>query len=197
MMKIEVNNNEFFECFIMSLIKFIKFSKRMLNCPVFWVLIINEISVNYIIDFSPSSLKIALKEASGWLVGFDLMNIDSFNKINYLIEQIEKYRNKDFPLNLVIFGNKYDCYENIKVKNEDIEEMIEIYKVPFFKTSEKDGSNVKNLFEFIIKMSLIKNKQLLNEIGLSEDIPFESIKIEEKEEPKLSKTNKKKKKRKK
>ena len=132
-------------------------------------------------------MKIALKEASGCLVGFDLMNIDSFNKINYLIEQIEKYRNKDFPLNLVIFGNKYDCYENIKVKNEDIEEMIEIYKVPFFKTSAKDGSNVKNLFEFIIKMSLIKNKQLLNEIGLSEDIPFESIKIEEKEEPKLSK----------
>ena len=143
-------------------------------------------------------MKIALKEASGCLVGFDLMNIDSFNKINYLIEQIEKYRNKDFPLNLVIFGNKYDCYENIKVKNEDIEEMIEIYKVPFFKTSAKDGSNVKNLFEFIIKMSLIKNKQLLNEIGLSEDIPFESIKIEEKEEPKLSKKKiKKKKKRKK
>ena len=70
-----------------------------------------------------SDTKILSKSVDGYLVGFDLTYPESFKKIDYLIEQIEIYRNKDCPLNLVIFGNICDDLENIKVKDEDIEQI--------------------------------------------------------------------------
>ena len=125
------------------------------------------------------------KNADGYLVGFDLTSLRSFDTIKYFIESIEENRNEDFPLNLVIFGNKCDKLQDIKVKDEDIEQIIKICNVPFFKTSSKDGTNVTNLFEYIFKIALINNKKLMNEIGLSEDTPFESIKLIEKEIQKI------------
>ena len=97
-------------------------------------------------------------------------------------------------MNLVIFGNMCYRFQDIEIKEEDIEKIKEKYKVKYFNTSAKDGTNVKNLFEYIIKKTL-KNKKLLNEIGLPEDIPFEEINIIEKPQKiEIKKINKKKKK---
>ena len=141
-----------------------------------------------------SIIKDMYKRMDGFLVGFNLTEKNSIGPINYFIEQIKEKRNKDFPLNLVIFGNKCDRFQDIEIKEEDIEKIKEKYKVKYFNTSAKDGTNVKNLFEYIIKKTL-KNKKLLNEIGLPEDIPFEEINIIEKPQKiEIKKINKKKKK---
>ena len=141
-----------------------------------------------------SIIKDMYKRMDGFLVWFNLTEKNSIGPINYFIEQIKEKRNKDFPLNLVIFGNKCDRFQDIEIKEEDIEKIKEKYKVKYFNTSAKDGTNVKNLFEYIIKKTL-KNKKLLNEIGLPEDIPFEEINIIEKPQKiEIKKINKKKKK---
>ena len=120
------------------------------------------------------------KNMDGFLVGFDLTDNNSIDSISYYIYNIEQFRNKNFPLNLVLFGSKCDNLENIKIKEKDIVKLKEKYKAKYFNTSAKYDTNVKNLFNYMIKKAL-KSKKLLKEIGIIEDIPFESIDIKEKE----------------
>ncbi len=55
-----------------------------------------------------SITKMFYKDADGILLGFALTNKNTFEQVNYWIEQIEANKNKDFPVNLVLFGNKCD-----------------------------------------------------------------------------------------
>ena len=131
-----------------------------------------------------SLTKMFYKGADGILIGFDLTNKNTFDQVVYWIEQIEENKNKDFPVNLVLFGNKCDKKEEIVVNDDDIELLKKKYNFQYFVTSAKDGTNVKNAFEYIIKAT-IKAKGLLKKIGLSPDIPFDDIEIKEKEIQKL------------
>ena len=124
------------------------------------------------------------KNADGILLGFDLTNKHTFETINYWFEQIEQNKNKDFPVNLVLFGNKCDKKEEIVVNNDDIELLKKKYSFQYFATSAKDGTNVQNAFEYIIKAT-IKAKGLLEKIGLSPDIPFDDIEIKVKENQRI------------
>ena len=80
---------------------------------------------------------------------------------------------------MVLFGNKCDDKENIKVKEEDIKKMKEKYKLEYFETSAKNGTNVNELFEYLVKLTL-KTRGFLKKVGLPEDIPFEAIQIKTK-----------------
>ena len=136
------------------------------------------------------------KGADGILVGFDLTNKNTFSQVNYWIEQIEANKTKDNPISIVLFGNKCDAKEQIVVKDEEIKSLKEKYNFEFFATSAKDGTNVKNAFEYLIKTTL-KTNGLLEKIGLSPDIPFDNIEIKVKENQKIeSKSNKQKRKKK-
>ena len=88
-----------------------------------------------------SITKMVYKGADGILVGFDLTDIDSFNQVNYWIDQIEANKSKDYPISLILFGNKCDIKENIAVKDTDIESLKNKYNLEFFATSAKDGIN--------------------------------------------------------
>ena len=127
-----------------------------------------------------SLTKMFYKGADGILVGFDLTNKNSFEQVNYWIEQIEEKKNKDFPVSIVLFGNKCDKKRQIVVKDDEIELLKKKYNFQYFATSAKDGTNVKNAFEYLIK-TIIKAKGLLKKIGLSPNIPFDDIEIKEKE----------------
>ena len=120
----------------------------------------------------------------GILLGFDLTNKNTFDQLDYWIEQIEANKKEDFPISLVLFGNKYDDKEHIEVKDEDIELKKKKYNLEYFATSAKDGTNVQNIFEYLIKTT-IKAKGLLDKIGLSSDIPIDDISIKVKEMQKL------------
>ena len=151
---------------------------------------INNCDINIVINDTAgqerfrSMTKMVYKGADGILLGFDLTNKDTFNKVNYWIGQIEDNKNKDYPISLVLFGNKCDKKEQIVVNDDDIESLKRQYNLEFFATSAKDGTNVQEAFEYLIKKTL-KAKGLLGKIGLSPDIPFDDIAIKVKEDQKL------------
>ena len=62
--------------------------------------------------------------------------------------------------------------------------MKEKYKLTFYKTSAKDGTNVQNAFQHLTKITL-KTRGLLSKIGLPENTKIEDIIITEKENQKL------------
>ena len=131
-----------------------------------------------------SLTKMFYKGADGILVGFDLTEPNTLEQVNYWIGQIEANKSKEYPLSLLLFGNKCDDKENIKVKEEDIKKMKEKYKLEYFETSAKDGTNVKAIFEHLTKITL-KQRGFLKQIGLPEDTPIEEINIIEKENQRI------------
>ncbi len=141
-----------------------------------------------------SITKMFYKGADGILVGFDLTEPNTLEQVNYWIGQIEANKSKEYPLSLILFGNKCDDKENIKVKEEDIKKMREKYDLEYFETSAKDGTNVQTIFEHLTKLTL-KKRGFLKKVGLPDDIPIEEINIIEKEDQRIEykKTIKKKK----
>ena len=143
-----------------------------------------------------SLTKMFYKGADGILVGFDLTEPKTLQLVDFWIQEIEINKSKEHPISLVLFGNKCDDKENIKVKQEDIKKMQEKHKLDYFETSAKDGTNVRTIFEHLTKITL-KSRGFLTKIGLPEDTPLEEINIIEKEDHKIEvgkKTHKKKKK---
>ena len=131
-----------------------------------------------------SLTKMFYKGADGIFVGFSLLDPKTLESINYWIQQINENCSKEYPISLVLFGNKCDDKENIKVKKEEIDAIKNKYDLTYFETSAKDNINIQNLFEYLIKTTIKKRGNLKN-IGLSEDASLDDIKITIKENQKL------------
>ena len=129
-----------------------------------------------------SLTKMFYKGADGILVGFDLTDPNTLEQVNYWIQQIDLNKSRDYPISLILFGNKCDCEK--KVKDEDINKIIDNYKIPYFETSAKDGTNVQKIFEHLTKITL-KSRGFLARIGLPAETPIEEINIIEKENQKI------------
>ena len=136
------------------------------------------------------------KQADAILIGFSLTDKISLNNINYWFEEINSNKNESLA-GLVLFGNKCDDKINTAVKPEDITPIINKYNLTYFETSAKTNINIQELFEFLIKTTIIK-KGHLKRIGLDEKSTFDDININIKEnqrlEVKKKKVHKKKKK---
>ena len=124
--------------------------------------------------------KMSYKNADGILVGFALNAPETLESVNYWIEQINNNTNKGGSVSLVLFGNKCDDEKNISVKKEKIDEISSKYGLKYFKTSAKLNINIKNIFEYLVKETIIK-KGLLTKIGLNDNSNIDEIKIVEKE----------------
>ena len=131
-----------------------------------------------------SLTKMFYKGADGILVGFSLTEAKTLESVNYWINEINQNCSKEYPISLVLFGNKCDDKENIQVKQEDIDKIKDKYNLTYFETSAKDNINIQNIFEYLTKMTIIKRKNLQN-IGLSPDDTIDDIVIQEKENQKL------------
>ena len=131
-----------------------------------------------------SLTKMFYKGADGIFVGFSLVEPQTLESIDYWISQINDNCSKDYPISLVLFGNKCDDKENIKVKKEDIDAIKNKYNLTYFETSAKDNINIQNLFEYLIKTT-IKKKGNLKNIGLPENASLDDITINIKENQKL------------
>jgi Ras-related protein Rab-35 len=131
-----------------------------------------------------SLTKMFYKGADGILVGFSLTEAKTLESVNYWINEINQNCSKEYPISLVLFGNKCDDKENIDVKQEAIDEIINKYNLTYFETSAKDNINIQNIFEYLTKITIIKRKNLQN-IGLSPDATIDDIVIQEKENQKL------------
>ena len=128
--------------------------------------------------------KMFYKGSDGIFIGFSLTDKKSFESINYWIQQIYENCDNESPLCLVLFGNKCDDKENIVVSSADIDKLKKQYNISYFETSAKDGINVQSMFEYLIKLTIVKKGNLKN-IGLSEKNSIDDIIINEKENQKM------------
>ena len=78
---------------------------------------------------------------------FDLTDDYSFLSIedwrNVFLEQLAEGERRDFPF--ILLGNKSDLLDR-KVKEEDINNLCEKYKMPYFETSAKNNINIEEAF---------------------------------------------------
>ena len=142
-----------------------------------------------------SLTKMFYKGADGILIGFSLTDSKSLESINYWINEINENCSKDYPISLVLFGNKCDDKDNYQVSQEEIDKIVNEFKLPYFETSAKDNINITNIFEYLTKLTIQKKGNLKN-IGLPEGAPLDQIIIKEKENQKLEVIQKKPKKKK-
>ena len=114
------------------------------------------------------------KNTDGILIGFSLTDKKSFNSIEFWLEQINENCNDPNKISLVLFGNKCDDKSNIDVKPEEINIIKEKYNLEYFETSAKENINIQNLFEYLIKNTIIK-KGDLEKIGLKKNSTINEI----------------------
>lgn len=87
--------------------------------------------------------------ANAAIVCFDLNNPESFKNVSSWLKDVNKIR-ANIPIILV--GTKNDL--NQEVHDENIEKYITEKNLPFFKTSAKEGENVRDVFMKMIDMIL-------------------------------------------
>ena len=91
-----------------------------------------------------------IKKIDGIIIMYDISNKSSFEEINNWIATIRDNTNN--YLCKILVGNKCDLSGDIReVTLKEGEKKAEEYKIPFFETSCKDGTNVDEVFEKIIE----------------------------------------------
>ena len=87
------------------------------------------------------------QSSQGLLVVYDITDKDSFENINFWMENIKK--NAPENVKLILVGNKCDLANERKVTIEDGENKARNYNIKFFESSAKDGTNVNELFFYL------------------------------------------------
>ena len=101
------------------------------------------------------------RDAQVAILTYDVTNADSFQDLNYWLEQLNDKVNKDNML-LFLAGNKCDVDNNMKkVSSKEAKEFAEQNNMFFFETSAKTGAGIKDLFRTIAKKEyeLISKKE--------------------------------------
>ena len=87
------------------------------------------------------------QSSHGLLVVYDITDRESFDKINFWMENIKN--NAPENAKLILVGNKCDLANERKVTIEDGEKKARNYNIKFFESSAKDGTNVNELFFYL------------------------------------------------
>ena len=82
---------------------------------------------------------------------FDVTSRKDFEELNNILSLImEKHEFEDIPILLI--ANKIDLVDEREIYKEDIENFVkENSLIGYFEVSCKDGTNVKESFDFLIK----------------------------------------------
>jgi len=89
------------------------------------------------------------------IVCFDLTEKESLNSIGYWIDQLCN-RIELNQIGLVLVGTKLDLtnLENDDGISEEVEKYVKKYNIKYFKTSSLSGKNVKEVFNYLVKITL-------------------------------------------
>ena len=137
-----------------------------------------------------SITKMFYKGADGILVGFSLLEESTLESVHYWLKQIKENLDDGKNISIILFGNKCDCKESIKITKAKIDEMTNKYNLKYFETSAKENINVKEMFEYLTKMCLIRKKDINKIIGFK-DKYYDEKNFNEKEIPLVEKENQK------
>jgi small GTP-binding protein len=90
-----------------------------------------------------------IKGANGILLVYDVTQRTSFEGIKNWVKQIKEQVSS--RVSVVLIGNKTDLVDKREVKTEEGEELGKEYNYQFFETTAKDGININEAFEALIK----------------------------------------------
>ena len=95
-----------------------------------------------------------IKGANGIILIYDITNKNSFEGIKNWIRQVKEIVSSRVCVALV--GNKIDMKDNREISKEDGKKLSEEMKYPFYEASAKDGININECFDDLIKR-IVKN----------------------------------------
>jgi Ras-related protein Rab-1A len=84
----------------------------------------------------------------GLAIVYDVSNGESFNKVDFWMQEIEKANAGEIPCKILI-GNKSDLPDR-EVTSEQGEEVAKRYNMPFMETSAKDSTNIEDMFQAMV-----------------------------------------------
>ena len=102
------------------------------------------------------------KGKNGILVVYDITNRQSFDDINFWLNEIKEKANKNTVLLLV--GNKCDLEDERKVSFQEGKDFADNNGIKFIETSAKTNQNVDEAFEILIDEVIKNNKDILKKI---------------------------------
>ena len=97
-----------------------------------------------------------IKLAEGVILIYDITNGKSFDSIPNWIEKIQNVKGNKFPL--ILCGNKVDEIDKRQVSIKEGEELANKFKIKFFETSNKDGTNIDEAVLCIIDKILYRRQ---------------------------------------
>ncbi len=101
--------------------------------------------------------KIFIKNAQIALIVYDITNKDSFNHLNFWLQEINDNNSK--KVICCVLSNKTDLYENQVVESEEGKNFAAEKKMKFFETSAKDYESIENVFFEICEDYLVQKKR--------------------------------------
>ena len=87
------------------------------------------------------------QSAQGLIIVYDIADKESFEKLNFWMENIKNNAPEDAKIILV--GNKQDLTSERHVSIEEGENYAKKFNIKFFEVCAKDGTNVKELFYYL------------------------------------------------
>ena len=95
----------------------------------------------------------SIRNTKGIVLVYSISSKYSFDKLCDLREQILRIREhlERQTCSMVLIGTKVDEEDTREVSFEEGEELAEAFKISFFETSSKNGTNVKEAFESLTK----------------------------------------------
>ncbi|XP_056089584.1 RAB3D, member RAS oncogene family, b [Rhinichthys klamathensis goyatoka] len=101
--------------------------------------------------------------AMGFLLMYDITNLDSFNAVQDWATQIKTYSWDNAQVILV--GNKCDLEDDRLIPTEDSQRLAHELGFQFFEASAKDNINVKQVFECLVDVICVKMTESLDGDG--------------------------------
>ena len=96
------------------------------------------------------------KGANGILLIYDITKRDTFEKLDFWIEDLKENSDNIDNLYIHLIGNKNDLEEQRAISFEEATNFAKKNKLPYMEVSAKTGKNIKNLFDEVIKGAMIK-----------------------------------------
>ena len=94
------------------------------------------------------------QSSDGFIVVYDISSSESFERLNYWIEEIKS--NSSELTKMILVGNKSDIQDQRQVNKEEGEEFAKKNNIKFYEVSAKVGTNVDEAFESLVK-DILKN----------------------------------------
>lgn len=98
------------------------------------------------------------RDVNGVVLLFDLTNRNSFDKLDYWMQNIKDHMTNDYKI--ILLGNKCDLRDSIKIKEEEINNFVEKYDIDYFEVSAKKNINIDDTLDnFTLEVSKFVEKQ--------------------------------------